>query len=163
VGKVYLHAVVDPYGSYAFGHLHTSKQLEAAALVLHNDVLPFFYQQHGLTVGAVLTDNGCEFCGTDVHPYELYLDLQSIEHRRTQVLKPQTNGFMERFNRTAKEEFSALALKRKLYTTIDELQADFETWLAHYNTDRPHLGYRNMGACPIHTVQRFSQPVRQKG
>lgn len=41
VGKVYLHAVVDTYGSYAFGSLHTSKQPEAAALVLHN-ALCFF-------------------------------------------------------------------------------------------------------------------------
>jgi len=84
VGKVYLHAVVDTYGSYAFGYLHTSRQPEAAALVLHNDVLPF-YQQHGLTVGAVLTDNGREFCGTETHPYEFYLALNDIEHRRTQV------------------------------------------------------------------------------
>ena len=42
VGKVYLHAVVDTYGSYAFGFLHVSKQPEAAVAVLHNDVLPFY-------------------------------------------------------------------------------------------------------------------------
>ncbi len=41
VGKVYLHAVVDTYGSYAFGFLHTSKQPAASVEVLHNDVLPF--------------------------------------------------------------------------------------------------------------------------
>jgi hypothetical protein len=40
----------------------------------------------------------------------------------------------------------AVALKRKLYTTIDELQTDFEIWLIHYNTGCPHLGYRNRGA-----------------
>ena len=34
VGKVYLHAVVDTYGSYAFGFLHVSKQPEAAVAVL---------------------------------------------------------------------------------------------------------------------------------
>lgn len=162
VGRVILHAVVDTYGSYAFGYLHTTKQPEASAFLLHEYVMPF-YQQHGLPVGAVLTDNGREFCGTDAHPYELYLDLQSIEHRRTPIASPQTNGFVERFIRTAKEEFFAVALKRKLYTTIDELQADFETWLVHYNTERPHLGYRNMGACPIQTVQRFSQAVLEEG
>lgn len=69
---------------------------------------------------------------------------------------------MERFIRTAKEEFFAVALKRKLYTTIDELQADFETWLVHYNTERLHLGYRNLGARSIHTVQRFSQTVLEE-
>ena len=67
VGKVYLHAVVDTYGSYAFGFLHVSKQPEAAVAVLHNDVLPF-YRRLDLAVKAVLTDNGREFCGTDRHP-----------------------------------------------------------------------------------------------
>ena len=42
-----------------------------------------FYAQHGLAVEVVLTDNGREFCGTNAHPNELYLELQSIEPRRT--------------------------------------------------------------------------------
>ena len=66
-GKVYLHAVVDTYGSYAFGFLHVSKQPEAAVAVLHNDVLPF-YRRFDLAVKAVHTDNGREFCGTEGHP-----------------------------------------------------------------------------------------------
>jgi len=41
-GKVYLRTVVDTYGSYAFGFLHTSKQPGAAVAGLHNDVLPFY-------------------------------------------------------------------------------------------------------------------------
>ena len=40
IGRVYLHAVVDTLGSYAFGFLHVSKQPEAAVAVLHNEVLP---------------------------------------------------------------------------------------------------------------------------
>ena len=40
VGKVYLQAVVDTYGSYAFGYLHTGKLPEHAAAILHNEVLP---------------------------------------------------------------------------------------------------------------------------
>ncbi len=104
VGKVYLQAVVDTYGSYAFGFLHTGKLPECAVAILHNDVLPF-YRKHGLTVFAVLTDNGREFCGRDTHPYELYLALNDIEHRKTRVRRPQTNGFVERFNRTVLDEF----------------------------------------------------------
>src|SRR3712207_2512505 len=42
IGRVYLHAVVDTHGSYAFGFLHVSEQPEAAVAVLHNDVLPFY-------------------------------------------------------------------------------------------------------------------------
>ena len=42
LGEVYLHAVVDTYGSCAFDFLHVSKQLEAAVAAMHNDVLVFY-------------------------------------------------------------------------------------------------------------------------
>jgi len=159
VGKVYLHAVVDTYGSYAFGFLHVSKQPEAAVAVLHNDVLPF-YANLGLPVKAVLTDNGREFCGTEKHPYELYLDLNGIEHRRTKVRTPKTNGFVERFNGTVLDEFFRVKLRETFYETVEALQADLDAWLVHYNTERPHLGYRNMGRRPVETVTSF---VSQEG
>ena len=159
VGRVYLHAVVDTFGSYAFGFLHVSKQPEAAVAVLHNDVLPF-YRNLGLTVGAILTDNGREFCGTERHPYELYLDLNGIEHRRTRVKSPKTNGFVERFNGTVLEEFFRVTMRETFYETVEALQTDLDAWLIHYNTERPHLGYRNMGRRPIETVMSF---VSQEG
>lgn len=159
VGKVYLHAVVDTYGSYAFGFLHVSKQPEAAVAVLHNEVLPF-YEDLGLTVSAVLTDNGREFCGTDTHPYELYLALNGIEHRKTKVRTPRTNGFVERFNGTVLDEFLRVKMRERFYDSVDALQADLDAWLVHYNTERPHLGYRNQGRRPIETINKF---VRQEG
>ncbi len=155
VGKVYLHAVVDTYGSYAFGFLHVSKQPEAAVAVLHNDVLPF-YRKLDLRVGAVLTDNGREFCGTETHPYELYLALNGIEHRRTKVRSPKTNGFVERFNGTVLDEFFRLKMRETFYESVEVLQADLDAWLVHYNTERLHLGYRNQGRRPIETVNLFA-------
>jgi transposase InsO family protein len=137
----------------------SSKRPEAAVAVLHNDVLPF-YQAHDLPVEAVLTDNGREFCGTDAHPYELYLDLNDLEHRRTQVRKPQTNGFVERFHRTVKEEFFEVAFRQKFYESVDTLQADLDAWLTHYNMQRPHQGYRNRGRRPIETVDLYLKSVR---
>ncbi len=162
IGKVYLHAVVDTYGSYGFGFLHTSKQPQAAAALLHNDVLPF-YADHNLTVQAVLTDNGREFCGTDTHPYELYLALNDIEHRRTRVRTPRTNGFVERFQRTVLEEFFVQTLRTTFYETVEALQADLDTWLRFYNIERPHQGYRNMGRRPYGTVQLYLQSVTIEG
>jgi transposase InsO family protein len=125
VGKVYLHAVVDTFGSYAFGFLHVSKQPEAAVAVLHNDVLPF-YGDLDLPVRAVLTDNGREFCGTDSHPYELYLDLEGIEHRKTRIRSPRTNGFVERFNGTVLAEFFRVTLRETFYDSVEALQADLD-------------------------------------
>jgi hypothetical protein len=54
-GRVYLQAVVDTYGSYAFGKLYTSKIPETAADILYDRVLPF-YEEQGLIVEHILTD-----------------------------------------------------------------------------------------------------------
>ena len=154
VGKVYLHSIVDTYGSYAFGFLHTSKVPEAAVAALHNDALPF-YAERGIPVSAVLTDNGREFCGTEMHPFELYLALNDLTHKRTKVRHPQTNGFVERFHRTVKEEFFEVALRETFYESVEALQTDLDRWLISYNTERPHLGYRNLGKRPIDTVNAY--------
>jgi hypothetical protein len=79
--------------------LHTTRRLEAAAAVLHKEVLPF-YEQNGLRVSLVLTDHGTEFCGTEGHPYELYLQLNEIEHRRTKVATQRAwmNGSLDYYN-----------------------------------------------------------------
>jgi transposase InsO family protein len=162
IGKVYLHTVVDPYGSYAFGFLHPSKLPAAALAALHNEVLPF-YAERGLQVSAILTDNGREFCGTAAHPDELYLALNDLEHRRTKVRHPQTNGFVERFQLTIKEEFFGVTLRETVYESVAALQAALDTWLTYYNTERPHLGYRNQGRRPIDTLSLFTQPVSHEG
>ncbi len=120
------------FSSHAFGFLHISKQPEAAVAVLNNDVLPF-YKKLRLPGGAVLTDNGREFCGTENHPFELYLDLNDITHRRTRVKRPQTNGFVERFHRTALDEFYRGALREKVDLSVEALHEDLDHWLRHYN------------------------------
>lgn len=161
VGRVYLHAVVDTFSSYAFGFLHTTKRAEAAVAVLHNDVFPF-YEQRDIPLDAVLTDNGREFCGTERHPYEIYLALNDVEHRRTRVRRPQTNGFVERFQRTALDEFFRIAFRTKFYESVETLQADLDVWLNHYNTERPHQGYRNMGRRPIDTINQYLETVNRE-
>jgi len=152
-GRIYLQAVVDTYGSYAFGKLYTSKLPETAADVLYDRVLPF-YESQGLRVEHVLTDNGREYCGRAmIHPYQIFLELNDIVHRRTKVATPRTNGFVERFNRTVLDEFFRETFRQKLYTSTDELQVDLDAWLTYYNTERPHRGYRNMGRRPIETIE----------
>lgn len=151
IGKVYLQAVVDTFGSFGFAFLHTSKRPECAVAILHNDVLPF-YREQGVEVGAILTDNGREFCGTDAHPFELYLALSDLEHRKTRVRRPQTHGFVERFQRTLLDEFFRTALRSTLYESVEALQKDVDAYLRHYNYERPHRGYRNMGKRPIDTL-----------
>jgi transposase InsO family protein len=161
VGKVYLHAVVDTYSSFAFGFLHVSKQPEAAVAVLHNEALPF-YAQRELKVENVLTDNGKEFCGGEGHPYRIYLELNEIEHRNSKVGRAQTNGFVERFNRTVLDEFFRKAFREKLYESVEALQQDLDEWLEYYNQKRPHQGYRNMGRRPIERIEEYLRNVRKE-
>lgn len=161
VGKVYLHAVVDTYSSFAFGFLHVSKQPEAAVAVLHNEALAF-YSERGLKVENVLTDNGREFCGGEGHPYQIYLALNEVRHRTTKVRHPQTNGFVERFNRTALDEFFRKAFREKLYESVEALQQDLDEWLTYYNRERPHQGYRNMGRRPIDGIEVYLETVRKE-
>ncbi len=153
VGRIYLQAVVDTYGSFAFGKLYTSKRQETAADILYDRVLPF-YQSHGLPVQAVLTDNGTEYKGRPtVHMYEIFLELNDIEHRTTKIGNPRTNGFVERFNRTVLDEFFRTAFRKRFYESLDALQQDLDAWLQEYNHERPHRGYRNQGQRPIETFE----------
>lgn len=153
VGKVYLHTVVDTFGSYAFGVLGTSKKPEWAVNVLHNEVLPF-YEEKEIIVSKILTDNGREFCGREYeHPFELFLALNDIKHKRTKVRSPQTNGFVERFHRTVLDEFFRVKMRTTFYESVEALQTDLDEWLRFYNEERPHLGYRNMGKRPLDTIR----------
>lgn len=156
VGKVYLQVVIDTFGSFAFGYIHTTKLPPHAVYVLHNAVLPF-YKAAGIKIKSILTDNGREFCGTPSHPYELYLELNDLQHRRTKVARPQSNGFVERFNRTVLDEFFRSAFRKKTYSTVKELQRDLDTWIEHYNFERPHQGYRNYGRRPADTLQKYTK------
>jgi len=51
--------------------------------------------------------------------------------------------------------------KTKFYEILDELQANLDVWLVHYNTERPHQGYRNMGRRPIDTINEFLKSRKQ--
>lgn len=58
-------------------------------------------REHRTKIATVLSDNGREFRGRpDRHPYELFQQLEEIEHRTTKVRRPHSNGFIERFHRT---------------------------------------------------------------
>lgn len=148
VGKVYLQTVLDCYSRHAWARLYTSKLPLTAVQVMNNDVLPFF-DEHGIRVRVVLSDNGREFCGRpDRHPYELFLQLEEIEHRTTRVRRPQSNGFIERFHRTLLDEHLRVKGRTTWYETVEEMQADLDEYLATYNTRRPHRGRGMEGRTP---------------
>jgi len=92
----------------------------------------------------------------------MFLELNDIEHCRAKVQTPKTTRFIERFNRTVLDKFFRIAFSKKYYESLEALQADLDTWLLHYNTERPHRGYRNMGRTPMATVQLLIKNERQE-
>ena len=148
VGKVYLQSVIDCYSRYAWGRLYTSKLPVTAVHVLNEDVLPFF-EEHDARITTILSDNGREFCGrADNHPYELFLQLEEIEHRTTKVRRPQSNGFVERLHRTLLDEHFRVVGRTKWYESVEAMQEDLNTYLQQYNTERPHQGRGMNGRTP---------------
>jgi transposase InsO family protein len=119
-----------------------------AVHLMNNDVLPAFETQNA-RIDTVLSDNGREFCGRpDQHPYELFLQLEGIEHRTTRVKRPQSNGYVERLHRTLLDEHFRVEGRRTWFETIDEMQKALDLYLKSYNNDRPHQGRGMNGRTP---------------
>jgi transposase InsO family protein len=151
VGRIYQQTFIDTYSKVAFAKLYDRKTPLTAADLLNDRVVPFFDERE-VPLLRMLTDRGTEYCGNpEHHEYELYLAIENIDHTRTKVKRPQTNGICERFHRTVLDEFYRVALRKKLYTSLEELQADLDKWLEEYNLRRPHQGRWCFGKTPMQT------------
>jgi transposase InsO family protein len=151
VGRIYQQTFIDTYSKVVFAKLYDRKTPVTAADLLNDRVLPFF-EEHEVSLLRMLTDRGTEYCGNpEHHEYELYLALEDIDHTRTKAQSPQTNGICERFHKTILNEFYRVTFRKKLYKTIEELQADLDHWLKVYNEERTHQGRWCYGKTPMQT------------
>lgn len=162
VGRIYQQTFVDTYSKVAFAKLYTTKTPITAADLLNDRVLPFF-ADHGMGIIRMLTDRGTEYCGkAETHDYQLYLVLNEIEHTKTKARHPQTNGICERFHKTILQEFYQVTFRRKIYQSLDELQADLDIWIAHYNSERTHQGKMCCGRTPLQTLITGKEVWKEK-
>lgn len=144
VGRIYQQTFVDTYSKCAAAKLYSTKTPITAANLLNDKVLPFF-EEHGMGLIRILTDRGTEYCGRpEAHDYQLYLALNEIEHTKTKVRHPQTNGICERFHKTILNEFYQVTFRKKIYLSIEELQVDLDDWLYYYNHTRTHASGENV-------------------
>lgn len=152
VGRIYQQTFIDTYSKVVHCKLYTTKTPITAADLLNDRVLPF-YQSQDLPMLRILTDRGTEYCGkVEQHDYELYLAINDIDHTKTKAASPQTNGICERFHKTILQEFYQITFRKKLYSTLEELQADLDVWLKFYNTERTHQGKMCCGRTPLETL-----------
>src|SRR4026208_2210152 len=162
VGRIYQQTFIDTYSKVVLAKLYDRKTPLTAADLLNDRVLPFF-EEHEISLLRMLTDRGTEYCGNpEHHEYELYLALEDIDHTRTKTQSPQTNGICERFHKTVLNEFYRVTFRKKLYKTIEELQADLDQWLKQYNEERTHQGRWCYGKTPMQTFIDSVPLAKQK-
>ena len=153
VGRIYQQTFIDTYCKVGFAKVYDRKNALVAADLLNDRVLPF-YEGHAISLLRVLTDRGTEFCGSrENHEYELYLNLEDIDHSKTRARSPQSNGICERFHKTVLDEFYRVAFRKKVYGSLEELQKDLDLWLAEYNEQRVHSGKYCYGKTPLDTLE----------
>lgn len=151
VGRIYQQTFIDTYAKVAFAKLYDRKNALVAAEMLNDRVLPFF-EEHQIPLLRVLTDRGTEYCGArETHEYQLYLALEDIDHSRTKARHPQTNGICERFHKTIQQEFYQTTFRKKIYNSLEQLQADLDAWIDEYNNERTHSGKMCCGRTPMQT------------
>lgn len=151
VGRIYQQTFIDTYSKVAFARLYDRKNALVAADLLNDRVLPFFEEQD-VPLLRILTDRGTEYCGNrEHHEYQLYLAVENIDHSKTKAYSPQTNGICERFHRTMQDEFYSVAFRKRLYDSVEQLQADTDAWIYEYNEVRPHSGKYCFGKTPMQT------------
>jgi hypothetical protein len=153
IGRVYGQTYIDSYTRVADAKLYTQKTAIAAA-EMGNDLVFPFYQEQGVEILRILTDRGREYKGKlENHSYELYLSVEGIEDTLTKAYSRQTNGICERFHKTMKTEFYDVAMPKKIYTSLEELQKDLDEWLYYYNHERSDSGKYCYGKTPMQTFQ----------
>jgi transposase InsO family protein len=91
------------------------------------------YRRLGVTVGAVLTDNGPEY---NAVRFKTAAKAKCLIHQRIPPRSPNHNAVCERFQGTALQECWRPAFHRRRFSSIRQLQTEIDAWLVHYNTRR---------------------------
>lgn len=128
-GYAYIHHAVDDHTRLAYSEIHADERKETAVGFWQR--ARAWFSARGITVQAVLTDNGSCYRSK---LWVTTLNAADIKHRRTRPYRPQTNGKVERFNRTLLEEW---AYARE-YRSEAERAAAYPDWLHTYNHHRGH-------------------------
>jgi Helix-turn-helix domain/Integrase core domain len=132
VGKVYQLTAIDTATRWAFVALVLGNPTGAVTARFITQVIRH-YRRHGITIRAVLTDNGPEYIARD---FTTALAAKTLAHHRIPPRSPNHNAVCERFQGTALQECWRPAFHRRRFTSVRQLQAEIDAWLIDYNTRR---------------------------
>lgn len=141
IGYSFVHSAIDDHSRLAYSEVLTNERKETATAFWQR--ANAFFTAHGITVERVLTDNG------SCYRSQLFgqsLSAAGIVHQRTRPYRPQTNGKVERLNRTLLDEWAYVRPYSNNAERTDAL-ADF---LHIYNHHRCHTALE--GQPPISRV-----------
>lgn len=138
LGYCYVHSAVDSHTRLAYSEALDDETAATAIAFLNRAEL--YFTGHGIDrIQRILTDNGSCYRS---HAWRDHLAARGIRHSRTRIRRPQTNGKVERLNRTLLEEWAY----RRLYRSEPARRAALTPWLHHYNHHRHHTA---LGGPPI--------------
>ncbi|MGJ1605804.1 IS481 family transposase [Clavibacter sepedonicus] len=129
-GYAFLHHAVDDHSRLAYSEILTDERKETAAAFWAR--ANAFFTTAGITVIRVLTDNGSCY-----RSHAFTEALGTIAHTRTRPYRPQTNGKVERFNRTLATEWAY----RQPFTSNQHRADALDPFIEHYNTERIHSSH----------------------
>ncbi len=129
--KIYPVAIIDDHSRYLLGLKMIPDQRDISTLNCWIAAV----KENGLP-DATLTDHGSQFRMVDEasSAFRVYLWACGVSHTQGRVAHPQTQGKVERFNRTLNTE----VLSRHSYSDLASWQSCFDEWRHLYNHVRPH-------------------------
>lgn len=149
-GVVWQYTAIDVASSYLWAELHTTPRNPSAR---HTSRLAERVAEslaaRGWRLEAVSSDNGSEFTS---RLFSAALAELGVAHRRIHAGRPQSNGCVERVQRTILEECWRPAFARYLTPKLTGLRRDLEAFLDYYNTDRAHNGRLTRGRTPEQVI-----------
>jgi transposase InsO family protein len=160
LGRIYQQTGIDAYAGFGFAKVYQDKMVTSSIDFLKTKVLPV-YKGFNIPLDRILADNGKEYTthwANGKHEYETYLKHNNIRHTRIKPRIPQSNGMVERFNRILLEEFYQIAMIKKVYFSLGQVQDDLDQLIYYYNFKRTNQGYRLKGKIPY---QKFLDGKRK--
>jgi transposase InsO family protein len=134
-GYEYLHVMIDDHSRLAYAEVLDQLTAERATAFLRRAIA--WYEARGVTVQAVMSDNGSAYVARQ---YAHTLRELGLRHLRIRPGRPRTNGKAERFIQTLLNEWAYA----RIYGSSDERTAALPRYLQRYNYRRPHgsLGHQ---------------------
>lgn len=146
----YLHNAVDDHSRLTYSEILANEKKETAVAFWQR--AHAFFTQAGITVERVLTDSGSCYKS---HLWRNSLTAQGISHKRTHPYRPQTNGKVERSNRTLLDEWAYA----RPYRTEADRRAAHPAWLHTYQS--PPRTHRAQGSTTRHPRPQPQGSVHQ--